>query len=124
MEWGTIIILAILAVIIFFAVRSSMKHYKGDGGCCGGGSGTIRDDKKLDAPKIGEKIAHVEGMHCENCRNAVERAVNKIDGAACVVHLKKKIAVVSYSREIEDAEIKNAIESRGYTVTEIEKNSR
>lgn len=31
------IIIAILAVIAVVAIRSSIKHFKGQGGCCGGG---------------------------------------------------------------------------------------
>ena len=29
-------------------------------------------------------------MHCENCKNSIERSVNIIDGASCQVNLKKK----------------------------------
>lgn len=35
---GNIIIGVILLVIAFFAVRASIKHFKGQGSCCGGGS--------------------------------------------------------------------------------------
>ena len=34
---GTAIIIGILAVIVVIAVISSVKHMKGEGGCCGGG---------------------------------------------------------------------------------------
>ncbi len=32
---GNIIVIVVIVVIAFFAVRSSMKHFKGEGGCCG-----------------------------------------------------------------------------------------
>ena len=34
---GTVIIIGILAIIVVIAVISSVKHMKGEGGCCGGG---------------------------------------------------------------------------------------
>lgn len=33
---GTLVIIAILVVIAAFAVRSAIRHMKGEGGCCGG----------------------------------------------------------------------------------------
>ena len=52
-----IIILLIVLVIIIFAVKGTIKHFKGEGACCGGGSkGLIKtEEKKLQHPKIGEK---------------------------------------------------------------------
>ncbi len=116
---ATIIIIAVLAVIVFFAVRSSTKHFKGDGGCCGGGSGSIEDEKTLEGKKLGEKIVHIEGMHCDNCKNKAQRALNTIDGASAKVNLGKKQAVVSYDRDLDDEEIRRVIENVDFTVTEI-----
>ena len=46
------IIILLLVVLLIFAVKESIKHFKGEGACCGGGSGTIRarkpKKKKLD----------------------------------------------------------------------------
>lgn len=110
---------AIIIFIAAFGFWQTSKHVKGESTCCGGGGGSIRDDKKLDGPKIGEKEVIVEGMHCDNCRNSVERAVNRIDGAVCRVNLKKKLAVVSYSKPVADDEIRKAIEEAGYEVKSI-----
>ncbi|MBQ9044960.1 MAG: heavy-metal-associated domain-containing protein [Oscillospiraceae bacterium] len=121
MNTATYIIIAIVAVIVFFAIRSSAKHMKGEGGCCGGGDTVIREEAKvLDNPVIGKKIVHIEGMHCENCKNSVERHVNKIEGAACEVDLKKNQAVVSYDREIDENRLRRVIELLDFTVTGIE----
>ena len=38
---GTAIIIGILAVIVVIAGISSVKHMKGEGGCCGGGGDTV-----------------------------------------------------------------------------------
>ncbi len=119
---GTIIVIAVIVVIALFAARSSMKHFKGEGGCCGGGGEMIIEEHKdLEGPKLGEITVKIDGMHCENCKNRVERAINRIDGASAVVNLKKKIAVVSYDREIKDEDIRRIIAEQDYTVVAIER---
>ncbi len=119
---GTIIVVAIIVVIAFFAARSSFKHFKGEGGCCGGGGGSIiEEEKKLDGPKLGEVTVKIEGMHCENCKNRVERAINRIEGASAKVNLKKKVAVVSYDREISDDDLKRVIAEQEYKIIGIER---
>lgn len=112
------IIIGIVLVIGVLALMRMKKHFKG--GCCGSGGNTIRSRKQLTEPKIGEKKLTVEGMHCENCQARVENALNRLEGVACRVHLKKKTAVVSYSREVSDEELKDAVEKLGYQVTEIQ----
>ena len=87
MNASTLIVLLIIIVIAAFALKSSIGHFKGEGGCCGGGGTILPDEKELAGPKIGEKTVHIEGMHCENCKNRVERAINRIDGAVGKVRL-------------------------------------
>lgn len=111
---ANVVIILIIAVIIIFAARESIKHMKGEGGCCGGGSGIIEDKKKLDKPEIGKEVLKIEGMHCDNCRVRVQNALNKIDGAAAKVNLKKSEAVISMSREIPREEFRKVIEDIGY----------
>lgn len=113
-----VIIVGILAVILVIALLRVRKHFSGDG-CCGSGSTSVRSNKKLTEPKIGEFVLTVEGMHCENCQNRVEHLVNKLDGVVCRVNLKKKTATVSYSREVSPDTVKDIIEKAGYQVTEI-----
>lgn len=111
------IIIIILAVILFFALRSSMKHFRGEGGCCGG-STDKPNKKKLDSV-TGQKILSVEGMSCQHCVNRVTEAVNSIDGASALVKLKKGLVIVSTDRPISNETITGAIEKAGYKVTEI-----
>lgn len=113
------IIIGILLVVVAVAIARAAKHFKG-GGCCSSGSTTIRDKKKLTAPKLGEKVMTVEGMHCENCEIRVENALNRLDNVACKVSWKKKKAVVSYSAEVADELLKEAVEKMGYKVTGIQ----
>lgn len=116
---GTFIVIGILGIVVLLAVVSMIKHFKGEGGCCGGGGSTIRENKKLTEPVIGEKIVSIEGMHCENCVNRIERAINKMDGVACKVNLKKNEATITFSKPIEDAAIKEIMEDLDFVVTHI-----
>lgn len=108
---------AIIICIILFAVVIALlrvkKHFKG--GCCGSGS-TVRSKKKLTEPKLGEKVLEIEGMHCENCQNRIETALNRLDGVVCKVNLKKKTATVSYSTEVSDEKLTQIVEELGFQV--------
>ena len=117
---GNYIVGAVLLAAVLLALRSTLKHFRGKGGCCGGGGEPKVKRKKLREPVVAEKILHVEGMHCENCKNRVERLLNQLDGVAAKVCLDKNIAVVSMSREIGDGELTAAVETAGYQVTGIE----
>ena len=118
---GTAIIIGILAIIVVIAVISSVKHMKGEGGCCGGGGSEPKQKKKkLAGEVIATKIISIEGMHCENCKNTVEKYINQIDGASAQVNLKKNIAVVQLDRPVEDTDLRTAVARAGFTVAGIE----
>lgn len=118
---STIIILVVLVLIIAFALKNSLKHFKGEGGCCGGGGELKPLKKKLQNKKIMEKVIYIDGMHCDHCKNTVEKNINAIEGAVAKVNLKKNIAVVSMDREILDLELTKAVEVGGFKVVKIEK---
>lgn len=111
------IIIGILAVMFYFGLRSTIKHFRGEGGCCGGSTYKARR-KKLHTV-AGKKTFLVEGMSCQHCVNRVMEAVNSIDGASALVKLKKGVVIVSTERPIRNETIKNAIEKAGYKVTGI-----
>jgi copper chaperone CopZ len=119
MTTSTIVILLILAVIVVFALRSSVKHMKGQGGCCGGSDIPKAKKKKLDSPVIATKVITIDGMHCENCKNRIEKAINSLDGALCKVNLNKHTATVSMSKPIDDTVLKSTIENLDFKVTNI-----
>lgn len=111
------IIIAVLAVAVLLGVRSGVKHFRGEGGCCGGGSYKARK-KKLHSV-VGKKTLIVEGMTCQHCENRVQEAINRIPGASADVSFRKGRAVVSVAREISEDTLKEAVEKAGYHVTEI-----
>ena len=111
-----IIVVLIVIVLLGFALRGAIKHFKGDSPCCGGGTGII---KKLKNPVIGKKTVHIEGMSCDHCVQSVKKALNEIEGASARVDLQKKEAVVSYDREIANDALKKAVEKAGFKVASI-----
>lgn len=118
-----VIIILILIVILGFAVKSSIKHFKGEGACCGGGSGQVKTKrakkKKLDGPVIGTRTIKISGMHCQNCVNSVTRALNSLDGVSAKVSLRDNSAEVSFDRSVEEDRLRRAVEDAGFEVLSI-----
>ena len=113
-----IIIVVIIVVLLGFALKSSIKHFKGEGACCGGGSSPKKTkEKTLDGPVIGRKTVKIAGMHCEHCKVRVEEAVNDIHGAAGRADWKKGLLTVLYSQPVDDGQIKQRVEKAGYRIT-------
>ena len=114
------IIILIIVVVLIFAVKGSIKHFKGEGAYCGGGSGTVKSrkprKKKLDGPVIGHYTVRISGMHCQNCVNSVTNALNAIDGVSAEVSLKDNCAEVSCDRKVDDIDLKQAVERAGFEV--------
>ena len=108
-----IIIVIILLIMVTFGIRETIKHFNGEGACCGGSSSKSKK-KKLKNKVLCTYYFRIDGMHCQNCANAVCGAINDVDGAAAKVSLNKKTAKVSCDREIEAVVIEEAIRKRGY----------
>lgn len=113
------IIIAAVVIIVAVGIRSSVKHFGRQGGCCSGGEYRVK--KKRLSGIIFRKTFSVAGMHCSHCKNRVEEAVNDIKGAAGKADFKKGRLEVSYSEDIEDSIIIERVEKAGYTVTGVRK---
>lgn len=116
---GTIVFIAVLLVIVAFAVRGSIRHMRGEGGCCGGGSVRAKP-KKLTEPVVEKKVVSVSGMHCENCQNHLTELLNELDGVSAKVSLKKQNAVVLAIRPVSDEELEETVRRAGYHVESIQ----
>lgn len=116
------IILVLVVLLLLFAVKGTVKHFKGEGPCCGGGRGgeIPEQEKKLAAPVIGRMTLHIEGMHCQHCVNTVTRSLNRIDGVSARVSLKDGRAVVSYDRKLDGELLRRTVEDAGYQVVSVE----
>lgn len=116
-----VVIVVAIAVLCAFGLRSMRRHLKGVGSCCGSGGGTIAPEtKRLEGSLVGKKIVYIEGMHCENCKNSVQRQINHLDGASAVVELANNRAVVSMTRMVSDEELRQAVAMADFLVTDIE----
>ena len=115
---GDYVIIGVLAIVVAIGIVSTVKHFQGQGSCCGGGNSYKPKKKKLADVRY-QKVFLVDGMHCDHCKNRVEEVVNDMTGVAGKVDLKKGELVVSYAEDIGDETIKARIERAGYPVTEI-----
>ncbi|MGN0435651.1 MAG: heavy-metal-associated domain-containing protein [Wujia sp.] len=113
------IIIGILLILVIIGIYSSMKHFKGEGGCCGGSSSLKVKRKKLKQV-VKQRTVVIEGMTCEHCKNRVEGSLNSLGGVSAKVNLKKKTAVVSMERDVSDEQLKQAVENAGYEVVDIQ----
>ena len=112
-----LIVIVIVAAAVAIALRATSKHFRGEGGCCGGS--TYKARKKKLSTIMRKRTVVVEGMSCQHCVNRVMEAVNAVEGASAIVNLKKGQVTVSMDRPIEDSVIRQAIEAAGYQVMEI-----
>lgn len=115
---GTYIVVAVLVVAIVFAVRGSMKHVKGEGGCCGGGS-VPKVKKQRIKQSVAVKRIVIEGMTCDNCRKRVENSLNELNQVNAKVSLKDNTATVKLGEYVPDEMLRGAIEKAGYKVSSI-----
>ncbi len=113
-----IVLIVALCVVGFFALRNTIAHFKGEGGCCDYGSVIVKKPKKLQHV-IETKVISIEGMHCANCHAKVQNALNGLDGASAKVNGRKKQAVVKLEKHMDDTLIRNAVNSLGYHVSSI-----
>ena len=113
--WKTSILFVLLTAAVAVGIWYTIRHFRGEGGCCGGGG--YRPRKKKLSHVMGEKTFRVEGMHCEHCKVRVEEAVNDIHGAAGRADWKKGLLTVLYSQPVDDGQIKQRVEKAGYRIT-------
>lgn len=116
---ATAIVGIIVLVGLFFALKGVVKHWKGEGSCCGGGEEATPPKKKLSGTVIGTKVIQIEGMTCGHCKARVELLLDDIEGAVSEVNLHHNRAELSMTREVSDDEILAALKDSGYTVTGI-----
>ena len=110
-----VILIVLLTAAVAVGIWYTIRHFKGEGGCCGGGS--YRPRKKKLSHVTGEKTFRVEGMHCEHCKVRVEEAVQRHPRRGGPCRLKKGLLTVLYSQPVDDGQIKQRVEKAGYRIT-------
>lgn len=67
-----------------------------------------------------KKVIGIEGMTCGHCVDKATKALNAIDGVEAKVNLKKKNALVTLSKDVEDKVLKEALVEADFKVTSID----
>ncbi len=120
-DLSNIIILLILVVVIPLAIKKSISHFKGEGGCCGGGSAVNTIKPKKLGVVVAKWVVEIDGMMCENCEKRIQNALNSIDGINAKVQRSRNRAVLKMDRNIEESVVRETISGLGYTVLSIDK---
>lgn len=120
MNFVDVVLIIIVAVILFFAMKGTIKHFKGEGDCCGGSVNTkVKvDDKNLSHYPYTVTV-NTQGMKCEGCKTKVENELNAKDGVYAIADYKKNTVKVHMKNELSDDELTRSISSIGYTVVGI-----
>jgi copper chaperone CopZ len=74
---------------------------------------SIKSNKVMET-----KVIKIDGMSCKHCSASVEKALNAIDGVEATVDLGSKTATLKLSREVNQEELKDAVEEAGYWIGE------
>ncbi len=115
MNVSNIIILLVLVVVLIPAISGTIKHIKGEGSCCGGPKEKA-PRKKIPGKPTKVLSVKIEGMHCDNCKNRVEKRLDELDGVVAKVNLSKKMAKVYLYGDINSDLITDTITRAGYEV--------
>ena len=112
-----VILLILVICLLIFAVKGTIKHFKGDSSCCGGSSNAlVTPQKKLENSIIGQKKINILGMHCENCERSIENELNKIDGLIAKADFKKGVENITYDRVNDEEKCFDAIKKAGFDI--------
>lgn len=119
---GSILIIAILVVIILFAIKSVIHRIRHGSACCGERDAPqkkvkVKDKNKSHYPFL--YILTVDGMHCSNCTRHVENALNSLDGIWATANLQDKEVIVLSKSIRENSELEKIVAQAGYTVLKI-----
>lgn len=96
--------------------KSSSKTWESAGQPAEEGTEIIENEKES---KVMKKTIKIEGMMCQHCRGAVEKALNAMDGVNAQVSLEDKAAYAEISGDVTDEMLKQAVTEAGYEVVEI-----
>ncbi|MDD5952380.1 MAG: heavy metal translocating P-type ATPase [Oscillospiraceae bacterium] len=68
-----------------------------------------------------KKVMTIEGMSCNHCKMAVERALKKVSGVTdAIVDLAEKQAVITLSEAVADQALMDAVNEEGFTAVRVE----
>lgn len=113
---GTFIVVIVLVVFIVFALKNSIGHFQGTGGCCGSYE---KVEKKRMLSVVDRRQVTISGIHCQNCEKKIKNKINQQSHLLCHRISHHKIAYIKSDQENDDEQIKRIIENLGYQVIDI-----
>ena len=82
----------------------------------------FKAEKYSKGDKLMKVIVNVNGMNCNHCKMAVEKALNTVDGVVSAeVNLEAKNASVILSKEVADSDLINVVNEAGFEAVSVEK---
>lgn len=116
-----ILLVLIVIIILIFALKGSMKHFNGEGACCGG---NVNNKVKVDDKNISHYpytiTVYTEGMKCDGCKLKVENALNAKSGICATANYHKNIVKVHMKENLSDEIITKVVEEAGYRVKSVQ----
>ncbi len=117
---NTIIVIAVVLLVglaVYIQIRKAKKGSSCgcENGCCSS-QGASKESFSGNVKKL---VLSVEGMHCEHCQKSVSEALNSLDGVSATVDLKNNCANVELSKDVPEADLKEAVSSKGFDVTAV-----
>ncbi|MBQ9155342.1 MAG: heavy-metal-associated domain-containing protein [Eubacterium sp.] len=115
-------IIIVLAALIIWAVRKTVKKSRQGGGCCPEHEETVKKQGVEDRDKSHypfKATLEIGGMTCDNCARRVENALNSLDGTWASVSIADRRAKVLSKRPPDQEELSGAVIGAGYVVTGI-----
>lgn len=117
---ANIIVLAVIAVGMFFGLRRIVASTHGKS-CCSDGTSNKKTKKTVVAdtdeshyPYCDELL--IGGMSCDGCAQNVENALNALDGVWATVTYANHTARVRSKRPIDRGVLETAVRDAGYYV--------
>lgn len=109
-----IIVIVVNAIIMAFALKGTIKHFKGEGACCGGSHSELKVEAKPLDRVVDTLTLKVEDIHCENCATRIANALNRMDGINARVNVKHKEVLVQSDHKLDQTMVVDRIERLGY----------
>lgn len=117
---ANIVVLAVIAVGLFFGFRRIAASTRGKSCCSGGVSGkkakrvAVADTDESHYPYCDELL--IGGMSCDGCAQNVENALNALDGVWATVTYADHTARVRSKRLVDRDTLETAVRGAGYYV--------
>ncbi len=120
---ANIIVLAIIAVGLFFGFRRIAASTRGKSCCSDGATGkkakkvTVTDTDESHYPYSDELL--IGGMSCDGCAENVQNALNAIEGTWATVTYNDHTAKIRSKNPIDRAELEATVKNAGYYVMKL-----